>query len=152
MKRVASIAITAAAAMAFLAFAMPAEAHGSRTRFSVELYAPLHGGAVYYGYGSPYRYGSPYHRPWGWGPPAVIWAPPPVVYAPPTVVTIPVQPPQPTVYIERSPLESPPAAAPPLAAAAPTAYWYYCAASRGYYPYVTECPSGWQPVASQPTR
>jgi hypothetical protein len=148
MKRIASIAIMAAAATAALAAAAPAEAHGSRTRFSVELYAPLHGGAAYYGYGSPYRYGSPYHRPWGWGPPSVIWAPPPVVVAPPAVLI----PPQPTVYVERSPLELQPSspAAPPAAAA--TAYWYYCATSRAYYPYVAECPTGWQPVPSQPAR
>ncbi len=29
-------------------------------------------------------------------------------------------------------------------------YWYYCADSRSYYPYVKECPSGWQRVAPQP--
>jgi hypothetical protein len=29
-------------------------------------------------------------------------------------------------------------------------YWYYCAEANGYYPYVRECPGGWQPVAPQP--
>jgi hypothetical protein len=29
-------------------------------------------------------------------------------------------------------------------------YWYYCAGSRAYYPYVKECPAGWQRVAPQP--
>lgn len=39
----------------------------------------------------------------------------------------------------------------PAAAPAPTpAYWYYCAESRSYYPYVRECPGGWQEVAPQP--
>jgi hypothetical protein len=28
--------------------------------------------------------------------------------------------------------------------------WYYCDASKAYYPYVKECPSGWRPVAPQP--
>ncbi len=28
--------------------------------------------------------------------------------------------------------------------------WYYCEASRGYYPYVTSCPSGWKTVAPTP--
>jgi len=26
-------------------------------------------------------------------------------------------------------------------------YWYYCADSQAYYPYVKECPGGWQQVA-----
>ncbi len=25
-------------------------------------------------------------------------------------------------------------------------YWYYCEQSRGYYPYVKECPGGWMTV------
>jgi hypothetical protein len=25
-------------------------------------------------------------------------------------------------------------------------YWYYCASAGQYYPYVTYCPEGWQPV------
>jgi hypothetical protein len=29
-------------------------------------------------------------------------------------------------------------------------YWYYCPSSQGYYPYVRECPGGWQRVAPQP--
>ncbi|MGO9443370.1 MAG: OmpA family protein [Thiobacillaceae bacterium] len=37
------------------------------------------------------------------------------------------------------------------AATAPqSGYWYYCANRRGYYPYVQECPGGWQVVAPQP--
>ena len=27
-----------------------------------------------------------------------------------------------------------------------TSYWYYCASSRTYYPYVTACPEGWMQV------
>lgn len=35
---------------------------------------------------------------------------------------------------------------------APTpAYWYFCPASNAYYPYVPECPGGWQPVLPQPS-
>jgi hypothetical protein len=30
--------------------------------------------------------------------------------------------------------------------------WYYCAGSNAYYPYVRECPGGWQRVPSQPQR
>ena len=25
-------------------------------------------------------------------------------------------------------------------------YWYYCGSAGAYYPYVAECPEGWQPV------
>jgi len=59
---------------------------------------------------------------------------PPYYYAP-----VPDAPP---VYIEQG--EAQPAAPPQQA------YWYYCAESKGYYPYVKECPGGWQRVAPQP--
>src|SRR6266536_222572 len=29
-------------------------------------------------------------------------------------------------------------------------YWYFCQNPQGYYPYVKECPGGWQQVAPQP--
>ena len=29
------------------------------------------------------------------------------------------------------------------------AYWYYCADAKAYYPYVKECPGGWQHVMPQ---
>jgi hypothetical protein len=34
---------------------------------------------------------------------------------------------------------------------APTGYWYYCADQGAYYPYIRECPAGWQRVAPQPS-
>lgn len=43
-------------------------------------------------------------------------------------------------YIER----------PDEAAVPPEHWWYYCAESQRYYPYVKECPGGWQRVAPQP--
>ena len=44
----------------------------------------------------------------------------------------------------------PPGFVPPPSDAQPaTQYWYYCPASKTYYPYVSECPEGWQQV--QPT-
>ena len=75
------------------------------------------------------------------------WAPwyyPPAYYYPPTyyypqpqvIIT------QPPVYVEQ--------AAPTPEPAAQAYYWYYCSASRTYYPYVKECPSGWQRVSPQP--
>lgn len=83
------------------------------------------GPGPYYGYGPGY-YGSPYYYPpaYYYGPgyydPAYYYGPPAVVYAPP-VVTV---------------------------QQAPSAYWYYCPPARAYYPYVNECPSGWQAVAA----
>lgn len=32
------------------------------------------------------------------------------------------------------------------AARSPSDYWYFCPDSKTYYPYVKECPSGWQAV------
>ena len=67
------------------------------------------------------------------------YSPAPVYYPAPVVVQ---QAPQ--IYTER-----------PDVAAAPAPqqnYWYYCAASRGYYPYVQECPSGWERVPAAPAK
>lgn len=47
----------------------------------------------------------------------------------------------PPVVIQTTPAQQGPA---------PTQYWYYCAASKAYYPYVAECPGGWQPVPVTP--
>lgn len=33
---------------------------------------------------------------------------------------------------------------------APEQYWYYCTGARKYYPYVSECPGGWQQVPVTP--
>ena len=41
----------------------------------------------------------------------------------------------PPVYIEQAPTP---------------AYWYFCPELNAYYPYVQECPGGWQPVLAQP--
>jgi hypothetical protein len=32
----------------------------------------------------------------------------------------------------------------------PQAHWYYCADAKTYYPYVKQCPEGWQQVVPQP--
>ena len=79
----------------------------------------------------------------GWGP----WYYPPSYYYPPYYPPVIVQPQQPQVYIEQQ--QAPGAAAGPVTTA-PANYWYYCAAARGYYPYVKECPGGWQKVLPQP--
>ncbi|HUX27057.1 MAG TPA: hypothetical protein VMV87_20885 [Burkholderiales bacterium] len=77
------------------------------------------------GYYSPY-YGYPY--------PAY---PYPAYAYPPVVVQS-----SPPVYIEQGAAQAAPA----------PADWYYCAASKSYYPYVNECPAGWQRVPAQPPR
>ena len=75
---------------------------------------------------------GPYWGPY-WGP---AWYPAPVYYPPAVVVA---SPPAPVQYVERNeqqPLQS--------------GYWYYCETSRGYYPYVKDCPSGWKAVPPTP--
>lgn len=49
---------------------------------------------------------------------------------------------------------APVAVAPAAPGAAPAAAnsWYYCADSKGYYPYVQSCASAWQPVPATPPR
>jgi hypothetical protein len=79
--------------------------------------------------------GSPFWGPGWWGP----WGPwgwPGPFWYPPTTIVVPAQP---MTYIERG-----------SAPAAPESWWYYCDASKGYYPYVKECPSGWQRVPPTP--
>ncbi|HET7365160.1 MAG TPA: hypothetical protein VFJ70_16455 [Burkholderiales bacterium] len=46
----------------------------------------------------------------------------------------------------------PPAAAlpPPAYPERESYYWYYCPSARAYYPYVRECPDGWQRVPTVP--
>jgi hypothetical protein len=33
-----------------------------------------------------------------------------------------------------------------------SAYWYYCADSKAYYPYVQQCAAGWVPVLPAPAK
>ena len=59
------------------------------------------------------------------------------------------------VYPYPSPWEPPPAflVTPPVGSAPPappTLYWYFCEASRGYYPYVPTCVGGWKQVPAAP--
>ena len=69
--------------------------------------------------------------PWAYPYPPAYYYPP---YYQPTVVVQPAP-----VYVEQGGLT---ASAPQEAS-----YWYYCNASKTYYPYVKECPAGWQKVA-----
>jgi hypothetical protein len=90
-------------------------------RLGLYLGAPLLAAAYY----SP-RYYPSYYNP---------YYPSPYYYPPAAVVSVP-----PPVYVEQR-----------MAQAAPQAQgdWFYCAASRSYYPQVSECPSGWQRVPPQ---
>lgn len=73
------------------------------------------------GWWGPGPWGSTWWGPGGWAPASV----------PTTVVT--------PVFIERSPPAEP----------AAQVWWYWCADARAYYPYVQQCPGGWQRVAPQ---
>lgn len=86
--------------------------------------------SIGFGFGYPaYPY---YYPPYAYYPPYPYYAAPVVIQR------------QPTVYIEQATQPAP-------AAQAPGAnYWYYCADSRAYYPYVKDCEAGWQRVAPQP--
>ena len=74
----------------------------------------------------------PYWGPYYWEP--YPYDPSPVVVAPPSVYL------QPAPQIQPAPQtpSQPPAA---------SSFWYYCEDPQGYYPYVQQCPGGWQPVA-----
>jgi hypothetical protein len=77
-----------------------------------------------FGFGFPgYYYPAPYYYPAYY----------PYPYSPPTQVVVQQAP----VYTERQDVHE-------------SGYWYYCGAARGYYPYVKECPGGWQKVSPQP--
>jgi hypothetical protein len=65
---------------------------------------------------------------------------PPYYTYPPAIVTVPA-PPQ--VYIQRDSRQTAPQR--------PANYWYYCRDPDGYYPYVRQCPGGWQQVAPLPS-
>ncbi|MGS0977534.1 hypothetical protein [Burkholderia glumae] len=79
----------------------------------------------------------------GWGG---YWYPPPVYYAPPPVVAVPLDPGPPPEYVEQGAPPAEAAGTPPLDPGS----WYYCSASKRYYPYVKTCPSGWREVPARP--
>jgi hypothetical protein len=108
------------------------------------------GGAAWHG-GPPPRYGWPgsysswsvgitldpfFYGPWFYPGPYYY---PPYNYPYPPVVSVPATPP---VYIERAEVAEP--------ASPASASWYYCNNPQGYYPYVENCPGGWQAVAPRP--
>lgn len=118
----AVVAVIAACALASLP-AMARHGHGHR------------GGGLSLGFvfGAPAYYGPRYYAP---------YYDQYYYYPPYPVAPAPYVPPAPTAYIERD--------IAPSAPEQPAGYWYYCAESRAYYPYVRQCPGAWQQVAPQP--
>jgi len=86
-------------------------------------------GGIYYYYPAPiYPYPDPYT------PPVVVSGP--VATAPPSApAPMPSMPPAPTVQAQNLP-----------------SVWYYCEASKTYYPYVSECAAGWKTVPATPAK
>lgn len=102
--------------------------HSHAPRVGVHIGIPL-----YWNWPSPYYgYALPYPPPYAYPP---YYSYPPVVResAPP-------------VYIERGDERA------DEDTASAQGYWYYCDRPEGYYPYVRECPGGWERVAPRPSR
>jgi len=78
-----------------------------------------------------------------------VWIGPGVVVAPPVVVTPPpvYVPPYPAPVVVEQPAPVYQEQPQPQAA---QQVWYYCQDPAGYYPYVKQCPHGWQPVSPTP--
>lgn len=100
-------------------------AHGRgrpRVSFGLHLGVPLYG----YHYAPPPHYYYPYY-----GAPVIVQSAPPPVYV--------------ERYVEQQP--------PPADSTGPQGpvqhYWYYCRETETYFPYVKECPGGWQRVVPQ---
>jgi hypothetical protein len=106
-------------------------------------YGGHYGGYYGHGHGGDYSfyYGWPY---WGWAWYYPYYYPyyypnayPYSYYYPSTAPSVPQE------YIQRSEPENP-------AAREPSNVWYYCPDTKAYYPYVKECPGGWQTVPAEP--
>lgn len=166
MKALKLLAAASAATVALFGFGPVAEAQGSPGGYRgapawsgspgrgappprTSVHVGVHRPGVWWGPG-PWRgwWGPGVWGPGWWGPTVstgVWWGPGawgsawwgPGVWGPGNVPPMSIAP-APT-YIERSPPAEP----------AAQVWWYWCADSRAYYPYVKECPGGWQRVAPQ---
>ena len=92
---------------------------------------------IYIGPGGYWR--APIYRPY-YFPAPYLYADP--FYAPAPVIIERAPPP---VYIEQGQVAVEPALE-------TTNYWHYCPEAKGYYPYIKECPGGWQKVLPQPAK
>jgi hypothetical protein len=100
----------------------------------------FHGGNFHGGARVGVFVGVPLFGPWyGWGPyyyPPYYYPPSPYYY--PSAGGVGYS--SPPVYVEQGQGQG----------SGQSQYWYYCNSPQGYYPYVKECPGGWQRVAPQP--
>ena len=97
---------------------------GPDVRFGISLGVPVFGHGYY---------------PWPNDAYSVYAYPAPSYVYPPVIV----QSSAPPVYVERPQVRS-------VVPTQPQGDWYYCADAKAYYPYVTQCPAGWQRVPAQP--
>lgn len=74
------------------------------------------------------------------GAPFYPWYYPPYYYYPPYAPAV-AAPAAPQTYVEQGGAQPAPSQR--------SSYWYYCAESKTYYPYVKECPAGWLRVVPQ---
>ena len=128
----------ALAIVALCALAVTAPAHADRG-----YYHGGHGGH-YYGHSNVhwgFYFGLPYYSSWYY-PPYPYYYPYSYPYYPYYGGAVGV-PSGPTTYVERGDQQAAPEAS-------AQSWWYYCADSKTYYPYVKQCPGGWQKVAPQP--
>ena len=82
--------------------------------------------------------GVPFGWPWWYGPAYPAYYP---YYSYRPVIVEP----GPVEYVERGQSEGSDGAN-----SQASNYWYYCHRPDGYYPYVKECPGGWERVTPQP--
>jgi hypothetical protein len=101
-------------------------------------------------HGAPRHFAAPRYAPRSrvWITPVIaaplLFFPPPYYspqYFPPPVIDAP---PGAPLYIEQGDEQATPDSV--------QQYWYYCREANAYYPYVGECPEGWQRVAPQPSQ
>ncbi len=106
-----------------------------------------HGGSGHYGGWG--HYGGYYGTGFGLTVDAAYWGWPwyypfyayPYYYNNPYAPAVSMPSDEPQEYIQRSDKVSAPVS---------SGVWYYCPESKIYYPYVKECPGGWQTVPAQP--
>lgn len=83
--------------------------------------------------------------PYGWYYPYRYYPYP--YYAYPPVIAAPQYPP---VYIEKESSEEETEENSEQSGPEQEYYWYHCSKPEGYYPYVKECPNGWEKVTPHP--
>jgi hypothetical protein len=156
MKRLTRFLAAFATLLGLFAISAPAEAYGRHYGGGYGYrggYGYHYHGGVYFNFGVPYwpgywgagygYWGPRYYYPYSYGYPAPYYY---GGYYPPSGGVVMQSEP---TYVERSDVEA--AAPPPPQQNQQTQHWWYwCGASEKYYPYVKECPGGFQRVPAQP--